>query len=85
MTLPNAESAVVPVQKVVDYLLNPAHPEGAGKARFFGRMGFRRDQWQALASALRGLAAQGTVTRSLESRHGRKYLVDGRLETPEGR
>jgi len=48
-------------------------------------MGFRHDQWQALASALRGLAAQGTVTRSVESRHGRKYVVDGCLATPVGR
>jgi hypothetical protein len=85
MNLPNAESAIVPMEKVVDYLLNPAHPDGAGKAQFFGLMGFRREEWQVLASALRRLAAQAEVTRSLESRHGRKYVLDGRIETPAGR
>ena len=85
MKLPNPESALVPREKVFDYLLNPAHPEGAGKAQFFVRMGFRREDWQILASALRALAVQATVTRSLESRHGRKYVVDGRLGTPVGR
>jgi len=85
MKLPNAELAVVPPEKVADYLLNPAHPDGAGKAQFFVRMGFRREDWQTPAAALRRVAEQGEVTLSLESRHGRKYVLDGHIDTPTGR
>ena len=35
MNLPRAEEAVVPRNKVENYLLDRAHPVGGGKARFF--------------------------------------------------
>jgi hypothetical protein len=35
MKLPNADKAIVEHKKVVDYLLNPAHPDNSGKAGFF--------------------------------------------------
>lgn len=41
--------AVVEREKVVDYLLNPAHRYGASKARFFGAFGFRVEQWETFA------------------------------------
>ena len=53
MMLPNAEKAVVAEAKVVDYLLNPAHLDGATKARFFVALGFCRDEWEILAGRLR--------------------------------
>jgi hypothetical protein len=33
--LPNHESAVIPVEKLVEYCLNPAHPIGKHKAIVF--------------------------------------------------
>ena len=56
MTLPNANLAEVSHEKIVSYLLNPQHPDGAGKAAFFFAAGFRLDRWEDLASALKGLA-----------------------------
>jgi hypothetical protein len=53
MTLPRGESAVVERDKVRDYLLNEAHPDGFGKAEFFAALGFRREAWERLADALR--------------------------------
>jgi len=38
--LPNPEKAVVERGKVVDYLLNSAHPDNGGKAAFFEGLGF---------------------------------------------
>ncbi len=85
MKLPNAEKAVVTREKIVDYLLNPAHPDNGGKAAFFEGLGFRRDKWETLAKALQTMAAQAEVTQSIESPHGRKYVILGRIETPGGK
>lgn len=85
MKFPNAHLAVVEREKVVDYLLNPAHPDNGCKAAFFFSQGLDRDNWGGLAAALRKLAGEWTVASSLASSHGHKYVVEGRLETPAGR
>ena len=85
MKLPNAHLAVVEREKIVDYLLNPAHPDNVGKAPFFFTLGFSRDDWQPLAVALGKLAEATEVAKSMESPHGRKYVLDGRIETPSGK
>ncbi len=84
MRPPNVHAAVVSEENIVDYLLNSRHPDGAGKATFFAARGFRRDQWRVLSDALRRLAAENAVTCCMASAHGRKYIVDGRVETPDG-
>ena len=85
MKLPNGEHAIVERGKIADYLLNLAHPDNGGKAQFFMACGFRRDDWIALADALRALALTGEVGKSLDSSHGRKYILDGEIGTPAGR
>lgn len=84
MNLPNAHLAVVDREKVVDYLLNPAHPDNGGKARFFFGLGFTVEQWQVFAEALRRLCGSFPVVQYEESPHGVKYIVIGRIETPSG-
>jgi hypothetical protein len=85
MKLPNVDSAVVEQQKVVDYLLNPAHRYGASKARFFANFGFCIEQWETLATALREHARQHDVTLSKETGYGPRYEIDGVLIVPDGR
>lgn len=85
MRLPNAEQAVVEREKIADYLLNPAHPDNGGKAAFFLALGYTRDDWASLAAALRRLAVATEVAKSMETAHGIKYVVDGRMETPSGK
>lgn len=85
MGLPNADSAQVDREKIADYLLSPNHPDGAGKARFFTRFGFVIGEWVPLADALRRHGQVGTVVKSVESDYGTRYIVEGRLETPDGR
>ena len=41
--LRNAHLAVVDRGKILDYLLNDAHPDNGGKARFFASLGFSRE------------------------------------------
>jgi hypothetical protein len=85
MKLPNARSAKVERKKITEYLLNREHPDNGGKAVFFVAFGFHRDDWQPLAEAIRKLAVSHSVTLSMESTHGKKYIVDGTMETPTGK
>jgi hypothetical protein len=77
--LRNAHLAVIDRTKVLDYLLNEAHPDNGGKARFFASLGFLREDPERLMKALREVAEHGEVVSSTESVHGEKYVVDGWL------
>jgi hypothetical protein len=85
MKLPNRHEAIVPKEKVADYLLSMAHPRGRDKARFFERFGFAASAWEALAVALRAHAAEHEVADQDDSPFGTWYTIEGELETPSGR
>jgi hypothetical protein len=85
MKLLNANKAVAEREKIADYLLNPAHPDNGGKAEFFEKLGFRRNEWETLASAFLALARKAEVARCLKSPHGQKYVIVGRIESPGGK
>ena len=85
MKLPNADKSVIERAKIVDYLLNAAHPDNGGKAKFFEEMGFRREKWEALALALRTLAVETNVAQSFNSAHGEKHVVIGSITSPRGK
>ena len=83
MNLPNAHLAVVEQEKICGYLLNPAHPDNGGKAQFFMALGFQVENWQMLATALRGLAGSSPAAKSMASAHGTKYIQIGRASCRE--
>lgn len=85
MKLPNSDAAGIAQEKIRDYLLNAAHPDNGGKAAFFISLGFQREDWSALAIAFRELARTANVSAQLESTHGAKYILDGRIQSPSGR
>jgi hypothetical protein len=85
MKLPNAERAFVTQEKIRDYLLNAAHPENGGKAAFFVALGFRAEDWPALAASLGEMARNTEVAETFETIHGRKYTLIGPLQSPSGR
>jgi hypothetical protein len=85
MKLPDADKAIVEREKIVTYLLNAAHPDNDGKARFFLGLGFNQEEWQPLAAGLRKAATIHSVSKIMASRHGTKYIIDGRIETPGGK
>ena len=85
MKLPNAERAVVDREKIEEYVLNAAHPDNGGKAAFFLALGFRREKWQTLATAFLQMIEQFDMHGRIESAHGEKYILDGRIETPGGK
>ena len=84
MKLPNAQSSTVTEQKVVHYLLNPAHPAGGIKARFFLRFGFTAVEWRQFAEALPRHARENNVVETQQTVHGRRYVVDGPMPAPDG-
>ena len=85
MKLPNAGRAIVDESKVVEYLLSARHPDGRSKATFFSGFGFRGQRWVAFARALRDHGSHGEVTGVSRSDYGKRYSVDGAIETPDGR
>lgn len=85
MKLPNPDKLVVEREKIADYLLNPAHRYGASKARFFIEFGFRIEEWERLAEALREHGRTQEVARTRETGFGPRYVVEGELNTPSGR
>jgi len=85
MKVPNAHLAQVDREKIVNYLLNPAHRYGMSKARFFEEFGYRLETWEVLAVALREHVQRNEVARVNESGFGPRYQVDGELLAPDGR
>jgi len=79
MRLPNNHLAVIAQSKLVDYILNPAHPDNGGKAECFLVLGFTLANWEQLAAALRRLAVETEATDLVESPYGTKYVLDGWL------
>jgi hypothetical protein len=59
--LPNAANATLDDAKISQYLLNPAHPVGGSKAKFFLSRGFTQANWTELKTdAARPSAAQSS-------------------------
>ena len=85
MELPNAAQAQVDSTKITDYLLSSAHADGRNKAAFFTAFGFRVEEPEVLRQALQKHGATQGVTGTVESRYGVRYIVEGALETPDGR
>lgn len=85
MKLPNAQLAIVERAKIVEYLLNPAHPDNGGKAPFFMALGFSMEGRENFAMALRQVALNSNISRNMETVHGKKYIIDGAIETPKAK
>jgi hypothetical protein len=84
VTLPNAHLAVIEERKVTHYLLNGAHPDNGGKARFFYGLGFSVEDVPSFITALRQVAESGAVVERVESTFGEKFVVDGALSAKGG-
>ena len=85
MKLPNADSALIPVEKLRDYLLSRFHPVGRSKARFFFSLGYRPDEWALLEKEIRSLVRAGDAVETDRTAYGQKYEVQGFIEGPAGR
>ena len=78
-------SAGLSEEKFRLYLLNRSHPVGRGKAVFFEAVGFSVDRWSVIASAILEHAKKNQVSESIPNEHGIKYIIDGKLDSPDQR
>ena len=83
--VPNSDKAVVAESKVIGYLLSDSHRDGRHKAQFFASFGFVTDHWDLLAEALKIHVRSHDVTNGVQNEFGAKFIVDGILETSDGR
>jgi predicted ATP-grasp superfamily ATP-dependent carboligase len=83
--LPNAERAIIPSDKLTDYLLSKSHLIGRWKARFFLSIGFSEAKADELKDALMYVAKTGEVKSAITTDFGVKYTLEGVILGPSGR
>ncbi|HEX8396387.1 MAG TPA: hypothetical protein VF644_03005 [Pyrinomonadaceae bacterium] len=75
--LPNADKAIVPIEKLWDYSLNSSHDRGKHKARVFASA---LGMTQAVAPRLRDMILQAAlINEAVEietNEHGTRYTMD---------
>ncbi|MEA1832885.1 hypothetical protein U8607_12410 [Methylobacterium durans] len=71
--------------KLSEYLLNPDHPAGGAKARYFLALGFRVEQPDLLGRALFTHADPCRLKHRYRTLWGVKFVFEGPLDTPGGR
>src|SRR6476469_6544631 len=77
MNLPGAEQAVVDIDKLRDYCLNPLHPRGRHKARVFASaLRILQSDADWLRARLLDAALQGEVREREADEYGRRYILD---------
>jgi hypothetical protein len=77
--------ALVEEEKITKYLLSDSHPVGRSKAAFFQRFGFRSQAWEVLRDAILEHARSESVVSTTETAFGKKCIIEGPLECPDGR
>ena len=73
--LPGFANAVVADAKITDYLLNDAHPNNGGKAKFFMAFGFTPANWQELKNALLDHPRNNPYVSTTTTRYGESFWI----------
>jgi hypothetical protein len=76
MKLPNGDRAIVDIEKLRGYCLNPHHPRGRNKARVFASVGVREADAVELRLALLGAAACTDAQLGMQNSFGQRYVID---------
>ena len=77
MKLPNRECAIVEMDKIAGYCLNPEHPEGKHKARVFkSALDLNLDDAKELQASLLQAVANYDAVPGKRNSSGQKYIID---------
>ena len=77
MKLPNGEFAIIPMEKLTGYCLNPNHSSGQHKARVFASaLGITAENADDLRELIAQAAIEGEVIQQDSTEFGRLYKVD---------
>ncbi|MFZ5905759.1 MAG: DUF6883 domain-containing protein [Chloroflexota bacterium] len=77
MKLPNAERAVVEIEKLRDYCLSSSHPRGRHKARVFvTALGITADDVEELRQAILSAVLTEEAAPTERDEYGQRFVVD---------
>jgi hypothetical protein len=77
MKLPNGEFAIIPMEKLTGYCLNPNHVSGKHKARVFASaLGITANTASDLRELIAQAAVEGEVIQQDSTEFGQLYKVD---------
>jgi hypothetical protein len=83
MKLPG-QDAIIPPEKLRDYILSPSHPDGRGKAAYLAQLGYSQGDWLRLEVDLREQHLSHEAQPGKYSPYGRKYEILAPLAGPNG-
>ena len=84
MKLPNADNAVIPAEKLRDYLLSSSHPVGRFKTVFFRALGYTGGDWERLEADIRSILTNDAAVGE-QTDYGQKLEVRGSITGPADR
>ncbi len=85
MIIPNAERAIIDIEKLRDYCLNTEHPRGRHKARVFASvLGLRADNAETLHTSLLRAVQSNVAIATDEDTYGQRYTLDFSMRTDVG-
>lgn len=86
MLLPHGDHAIVPLEKLVEYCLNPEHPRGRHKARVFAAaLGITANEAEELQQALLQAAITEAAVPAESDDYGQRFVIDFVGEGPGGK
>lgn len=84
--LPNLEHAVIAIEKLRDYVLNPDHPKGQNKARVFKAMlGIERKHATAFAEIIKETLVRAPAIKNEDSDYGSRWVTHHEIVGINGR
>jgi hypothetical protein len=85
MKLPNGDLAVIPIQKLTEYCLNPNHSKGKHKARVFQAvLNITADNADVLLALIQQAAIEGHVVQQDPTPQGQIFKVDWEIPNTNG-
>jgi hypothetical protein len=83
--LQNAERAIVEIEKLRDYCLNPEHRRGCHKARVFkASLGIMQEHAEELRKALLSAVINNDAMPEERDEYGMRYMIDFMATGPFG-
>jgi hypothetical protein len=77
MKLPNAESAIIAIEKLRNYCLDPEHPRGKHKARVFSSvLGITQKDAEILQEAIARAVRESDCEPGQSDQYGQRFTVD---------
>jgi hypothetical protein len=85
MLLPNGERAVVDIEKLRDYCLNPLHVKGKHKARVFrAALGMTEADAERLREILLDVARKHEARPSVPNDYGERFVIEFQMPGARG-